>query len=1010
LEQAPVDWEKLQKGITGNLARTTPKTPRKHQLDAMNATHLHFKQHDRGKLIMACGTGKTYTALAIAENETQSSGLVLFLVPSIALLGQTLREWTADAKEPIKPIAICSDANSTKQFSKNEDIDATSVVDLALPASTNVKTIAKQFDYALGHDKPGMTVVFSTYQSIEVIAEAQKFVRKTYGDKATFDLIICDEAHRTTGVALSDEDASTFIKVHDNSFIQARKRLYMTATPRLYSDASKSKAALNDAVLCSMDDAKLYGEEIFRIGFGEAVEKDLLSDYKVLILTLRDEDMPKHVQKLIASKESEINSDDATKLIGTINALSKQVMHDEGLLTATDPNPMQRAVAFCARIKDSQRITNHYNQSGELFVEGLTPEMRAKMVRVASRHIDGSMPAPQRDELMSWLKSPSTDSNECRILTNVRCLSEGVDVPSLDAVIFLSSRNSQVDVVQSVGRVMRKAPGKKYGYIIIPVVVPSGVPAHEALNNNKSFDVVWTVLNALRAHDDRFNATINKIELNRKKPDNAIVGRPVFGDESMDGSHVADAEEAYARQMSRQLAIEFQQLQGVVYARMVEKVGDRRYWEQWAKDVADIAQRQEARIARLVQEDGTHKEAFANFLKGLQANINPSIDEAQAIDMLSQHIITKPVFDALFEGYSFVNANPISLVMQKMLDTLEAQALEKDHETLDKFYQSVRRRAEGIDNAEGKQKIIIELYEKFFKTAFPKLVEKLGIVYTPVEVVDFIIHSVDDVLKQEFGRSLSDENVHVLDPFTGTGTFMVRLLQSGLIAPADLQRKYANELHANELVLLAYYIAAVNIENAYHDLLGKDAAYQSFEGIVLTDTFQLNEETPATFAFRDVFPKNSERAEKQKKAPIRVIIGNPPYSAGQESANDNNQNAVYPALDRRIAATYAHKSTATNKNSLYDSYIRGIRWASDRIQAHPDGGIVAFVTNGSFIDGNAADGLRKCLAEEFDAIYVFNLRGNARTQGEVRRKEKDNVFGQGTRTPVAITLLVKRGS
>lgn len=1004
LQEAAVDWEKLDKGIHGEASRTPKKTLRLHQKESLEKTHEHFKNADRGKLIMACGTGKTFNSLRIAEHETDGKGLILFLVPSIALLGQTLREWSADANEPINAICICSDPEISRNRTKNEDTDNFSIVDLALPASTNTKDILHQFQHIKKKGNAGLTVVFSTYQSIEVIARAQKELLKNGFNE--FDMIICDEAHRTTGVSLAGEDESAFTKVHDNDFIKGKKRLYMTATPRLYSDDTKSKAAQAEAVLCSMDDPKLYGEEIYRIGFGEAVERSLLTDYKVLILTLSDKDVPPAVQKMIADKESEINTDDASKLIGCINALSKQILGDEGIIKETDPDPMRRAVAFCQNIAVSKKITATYNTATDAYISSLPADKKAQMVSIASKHIDGTMTAPDRDELLGWLKA-ETDNNECRILTNVRCLSEGVDVPSLDAVLFLSARNSQVDVVQSVGRVMRKSEGKKYGYIIIPVVVPSDVEADKALDDNDRYKVVWTVLNALRAHDDRFNATVNKIELNKHRPAQILVGRPEYGFDSEGNPKAVDADYAASetsKDISKQLALQFEQLQSIVFARMVQKVGDRRYWEQWAKSVAEIAERQVERISRLIADDKTHQKAFADFLSGLQKNINPSITQQEAIEMLSQHIITKPVFEALFEGYSFVKNNPISVSMQTMLDLLEDQAFDKDAATLQKFYESVKMRASGIDNAEGKQRIIIELYDKFFKTAFPKMVAKLGIVYTPVEVVDFIIHSVNEVLKKEFNRSIGDENIQILDPFTGTGTFITRLLQSGLIDKKDLARKYQHEIFANEIVLLAYYIAAVNIENAYHDAIG-DTDYIPFEGICLTDTFQLGESDESEKLFSEMFPQNSERVQRQKKAPLRVIMGNPPYSVGQTSANDNAQNQEYKKLNSRIASTYAALTYATNKNSLYDSYIKAFRWSTDRLDKN--GGIVCFVSNGAWIDGNSADGFRKSLENEFSAIYVFNLRGNARTQGELRRKEAGNVFGGGSRTPIAITLLVK---
>lgn len=1015
LQEAPVDWDKLEEGIHGEVSRITERKLKPHQSEALEKAHEYFKTEDRGKLIMACGTGKTFNALRIAEKETNGKGMILFLVPSIALLGQTLREWTTYAEEPINAICICSDPEISKKKIKNEEFDNFSIVDLALPASTKTKDILHQFEYAKNITTKGMTVVFSTYQSIDVIALVQKeLIKNGIGE---FDLIICDEAHRTTGVTLSDEDESAFVKVHDNKFIKAKKRLYMTATPRLYSDDSKSKAAKADAVLCSMDDEKLYGTEIYRIGFGKAVDEGLLTDYKVLILTLSDKDLPPVFN---TKDKSEIDTNDVTKIVGCINALSKQILGDEGIIKSTDPDPMQRSVAFCQSIAVSKKITALYNTSSELYINSLPGSEKDQMVSVSSMHIDGTMSAPVRDELLSWLKE-DIKTGESRILTNVRCLSEGVDVPSLDSVMFLSAKNSQIDVVQSVGRVMRKAPGKNYGYIIIPVVIPSDVEVEKALDNNERYKVVWTVLNALRAHDDRFNATINKIELNKKKPANILIGGiPNYFDRGENDKPIEKPGNSMTVKEVSQFAIQFEKLQNIVFAKMVQKVGDRRYWEQWAKNVAEIAERQVERINQLIKDKGEHQKAFEKFLEGLRKNINPSITQQEAVEMLSQHIITKPVFEALFEGYSFVKNNPISVSMQTMIDLLEGKTLKKetDTENLHKFYESVKMRASGIDNAEGKQRIIIELYDKFFKTAFPKMVEKLGIVYTPVEVVDFIIHSVSDVLKKEFGRSISDENVHILDPFTGTGTFISRLIQSNLINKKDLERKYKHEIHANEIVLLAYYIAAVNIENAYHDAIpfeyetkgnGKKKKikqeYVPFEGICLTDTFQLGESDEREKLFSEMFPQNSERVEKQMKAPLRVIFGNPPYSAKQKSANDNAQNQNYKKLDSRLAKTYVAETEATNKNALYDSYIKAFRWSSDRIDKN--GGIVCFVSNGSWLDGNGMDGFRKCLEKEFSSIYVFNLRGNARTSGELRQKEAGNVFGGGSRTPIAITLLIK---
>lgn len=992
LENSGVDWDKIFNGIYGKEALQNKKDLFEHQKNAIEKSHEYFKSENRGKLIMACGTGKTLTALKIAEKETNGNGLVLFLVPSIALLGQTLNEWNAQSDKPIYSIVICSDSKVEGKTVREDN----SVEDLPLPATTDTKVIKDRLEKALNNSNRGMIVVFSTYQSINVISEAQNKI-----NNFVFDLIICDEAHRTTGVSIAEQDESSFIKVHNNDFIKGHKRLYMTATPRIYSEDSKIKAKENSITLCSMDDEKLYGKEIYRIGFGKAVENGLLSDYKVLILTISSNNISESMQHMIADDSKEINTDDAAKLIGCINGLSKRIIGDNGLLKNEDPNFMKRAVAFCQSIKISKKITATFNGDLKEYYKDLNDNEKKEVANIEAKHIDGTMNATVRSGLLSWLKSEEeNDNNLCKILTNVKCLSEGVDVPSLDAVLFLSAKNSQVDVVQSVGRVMRKAEGKKYGYIIIPIFIPANEDPIKALDNNERYKVVWTVLNALRAHDDRFNAVVNKIDLNKQKPDNiAVVGIPENDGDGRENIKIKNKDNFL------QYHFNFAEYQGAIYAKLVDKVGDRKYWEQWSKDIADIAITYTKRINDLISKEGEHKKEFDKFLLSLQQNINPTIDRDNAIEMLSQHLITQPVFEALFENYSFVNSNPVSKSMANMIKLLENQAFSKELKDLEKFYQSIKMRASGIDNAEGKQKIILELYDKFFKTAFPKMVEKLGIVYTPLECVDFIVKSINVILKEEFESDISDKNVKIIDPFVGTGTFMTRLMKN--IEKEKLEYKYKNELYANEIILLAYYIASINIENTYHDIMGGE--YKSFEGISLTDTFQLNEDNDKDYKNNTplfpFFTENIERINKQLEAPIKVIMANPPYSIGQKSANDNAQNVSYPNLEERIRNTYVKYSKSTSNKSSYDTYIKAFRWASDRLE---ENGLIAFITNGSFLDGSASDGFRRCLENEFEKIYIINLRGDASFSGEERRKEADNVFGSGSRTPIAITFLVKK--
>lgn len=989
LDDSSIDWAKFSIEYPSTLTKKPSKTPFPHQKKAIENVLAGFKNADRGKLIMACGTGKTFTSLKLVEQMVPAGGTMLFLVPSISLLSQTLKEWTIEASVPLRSFAVCSDVSVGKRKT-DEDIPIT---DLAYPATTNTTKLVAKFS-ELPLDDEGITVVFSTYQSIDVVAQAQK------QGIPEFDLIVCDEAHRTTGVTLAGQDESAFVRVHDQNYLHAKKRLYMTATPRIYADASRAKAEEAGAVLADMSNTDLYGEEFHRLGFGEAVSIGRLTDYKVLVLAVDESYVSKRFQRLLTDEHSELTLDDAAKIVGCWNGLSKRSLTaDEFRL---DPEPMKRAVAFASNIAASKKLAGLFQQVVEAEIEAIdreTDENAADLLDVEVHHVDGTYNVLQRNMELDWLKQEPGSGN-ARILTNAKCLSEGVDVPALDAVMFLNPRDSVVDVVQSVGRVMRKLEGKQYGYVILPIGVPADMDPATALNDNKKYKVVWQVLQALRAHDERFDAEVNKIDLT-KKTDRLQVGIVGKGGTKQD----RDSDVDYG---SVQLDIpELDQWRDAILAKIVEKVGERRYWENWAKDVAGIASAHMTRIRTLVDgADAVLHDEFARFLKGLQDNLNPYISENDAIEMLSQHLITKPVFDALFEGYAFSEHNPVSLVMQHMIDALEGRNLEAETGRLSKFYESVSTRAAGITDAAAKQSIVKELYEKFFQTAFSGTSDRLGIVYTPNEIVDFIIHSVDDALKAEFGASLSDRGVHILDPFTGTGTFIVRLLQSGLIKPEDLAYKYRYELHANEIVLLAYYVAAINIEETYHSIAGGD--YVPFDGIVLTDTFQMSEaDDKNELAGMEVFPENNERVETQKALDIRVVLGNPPYSAAQESADDGNENLKYRTLDGRIAETFVASSSAQLKYKIYDSYVRALRWSADRIG---DAGVVAFVSNGSFIDSNSLDGVRKALATEFSDIYVVNLRGNQRMGGEQSRREGGKIFGSGSRATIAISVLVKNPS
>ena len=920
LASRPFDWPDLVRQQPEALSwRAEPYRLRPHQQAAFDDTISGFVEHDRGKLIMACGTGKTFAALRIAEAVAGVGGRVLYLVPSISLFQQSMREWAEQRSVLHRYVGICSDTRAGRN-----DEDAT-LQELEIPVTTDPAAIGAALRNA---PTDAMTAVFCTYHSLGLVERAQD------DGAPPFDLVLCDEAHRTTGVERPGDPTSPFVLVHDAERIRAGKRLYMTATPRIYTEGARVKAASHNVEVFSMDDPATYGPEFHRLPFSRAVERDLLSDYKVVVLAMSERHVDGALQAHLAAGGGEINLTDAAKIVGCWRALQNPENRD----AANGPiRPLGRAIAFTNTIRASRLLEAHWDGIVAQAV-GMLPEAeRPEAFRCDTRHVDGQHHALDRKARIEWLKGRANGT--CRILSNARCLSEGIDVPALDAVLFMSPRNSQVDIVQAVGRAMRKAPGKDYGYIVLPIAVPAGVEAAAALDDNERFAAVWSVLRALRSHDDRLDAEINKIDLNDRPTDRIIFSVPEPGDgDPLDAPRLPFP------------PLDFPP--GAIYAKIVEKCGDRKYWENWAKDVADIFSRLVTRIEGLLDnpDNETLREWFEAFHGELRVSINESIDRASAVDMMAQHILTRPVFEALFEGYDFADGNPVARALDSLRGDFGEFGLENETRDLERFYESVRLRARGLDNSAARQRVLMELYERFFATALKKDADRLGIVYTPKEIVDFILASADRVLRDEFGRSLGDEGVHVLDPFTGTGIFLVRLLQSALIPDADLGRKYREELHANEIVLLAYYIAAIHIEEAFHGRLG-GGDYEPFGGIVLTDTFNLH--TERTGFPREWLPDNSARAERQQGLPIQVIVGNPPWSAGQRSSADDNPNVDYPELEDRVTNTYAARSTATLKNSLYDTYKMAIRWASDRIGER---GVVAFVTNGSWIDGNADSG------------------------------------------------------
>ena len=964
LESANVDWSEYPHSF---VSLQKPFTLRQHQQIALKDVIDGFKSNDRGQLIMACGTGKTLTSLHIAQKMYGKGSMILYVVPSISLISQSMRDWSNNCTIPYNFMAVCSD----KTVSTDED---SSLSDLECPVSTDPKTLK---DHLKLLSKERMNVIFSTYQSIKVVQNVMKGKQ--------FDLILCDEAHRTTGV----EGKSYFTTVHNDKNISSKKRLYMTATPKVYSDNVKN----NNDNISSMDDDKIYGPTFHRLTFTQAVEQGILCDFRVRILKVSANKVDQEFQKAI-SEEGEISLDDMSKYAGIWHGLKHPNDKDK------DQKLLQRVIAFTNRIKVSKKFAgiekddDGVDRSFENAVARYEDKYKSKQ-SVNVRHMDGKTNSNKRRQDLEWLKDSNQDKDTCRIISNARCLSEGVDVPALDGIVFVNPRKSQIDVIQAVGRVMRKSDStnKKYGYVIIPVVVPAGIPEHESLDNNKAFKPVWQVLKALRSHDEDLNREISLLALSK---DTEIT------------SNITDRIQVLALDSNLQETVLTTEFLQHMESKLVDTVGTRIYVEQFGKLAGEKSRIIKAQIENRINNNKNIKQEIDNFHKDLKELINDSVTFESTVQAISQHLVLAPIFNKLFSD-DFITYNPISKAFNDIVDKV---GLKEELKELEKFYDIVKQTISGIKEDASRQDCITRIYDNFFKGADPKGSEKHGIVYTPIQIIDFIIHSIQDILVSEFGKDFADNNVKILDPFTGTGSFITRLIRSGYL-DSNLTKKYEQDIYANELTLLAYYVATVNIETTFKNrCIGHREI--PFEGINYTDTFTHNPKyhtgdsqyTKTQTRLNERFKNSHERIRRQNKLRVDVIMGNPPYSAGQDNFNDNNQNISYPELDKRIDDTYARKTKELDpKNgriaTIHDSYIRSIRWASDRIGKS---GVIGFVTNGSFIRTSTTTGIRALLLEEFTDIYCFDLRGNIRLYD---KKEGGNVFGNKTQTPITIIILVK---
>ena len=1100
LESWPVDWLAGLEDPDAVEWASEPKRPFPHQQEALIEISKGFQEHCRGTVVMPCGTGKSLVAMWAAEEHAGQGGSVLYAVPSIALMGQTMREWARNRSIAHSYFGVCSDP-STGRLPRGAADELTAV---QIPVSTDRADIARRLAEAPRPDE--MRVVLTTYHSLPVVADAIEQANQAIRDGGQgfepFDLFVLDEAHRTTGI--EDAEAKTgrvsgFKLAHDDSRLPALRRLYMTATPRVFTPRLKAKAAKmseeagRDLDSYSMDDDAVYGPRFFKMAFSDAIDHGLLTDYRVLVVgkragsnelsdayveVLRTED----ARRKSSARGGLVAEGYATKLLGVLDALAapKTVRSDpqrmSGQIAPQTGAPLRSAILFASTVAKS-KLVGESGAFAELLgndhslLSAISDDLRAKsraegeaqpILHIETDHMDGNTRADVRARQLSWLRAASAAQDPlqyagsdgegrgqvqgdggdqrgatCRVLANAKVLSEGVDVPALDAVVFMDPRKSTIDITQAVGRAIRRAEGKELGYIVIPVVVPEGTQmTSEEVLAGSDFSTVWEVVRALRSHDDRVDHWLNGV--GTKPPIDVIA--PDDGDS--DAEDADDADPA-VDQLALDLQIK-QRLEREVFSKMVDLCGDRQMWPTWGKNAAKVCDQVRDRLSGELLAPMEAQQEFETFLTAIRETAGERITYHDAQEMVAQHVVTIPIFDALFADSGFAKENPMSKAMDRLLAALAQHSGHIDADNaanlagfdlaeqvfgaelapLTRAYRTMRSMLSDDITPAQKVDLMRQIYDGFFAHAMEDVTKRLGIVYTPVEIVDFMVRATDAICRKHFGKGLTAEGVHILDPFVGTGTFIHQILtikgadDRPIIRREDLARKYRHELHATDLVLLAYYVAALKIEAGMESRDGfDDGQFQQFENIVYGDTFLQNDAISSSRL--EGTDDNTLIAQMQSQLPIRVIMSNPPWSAGQKRANDDNPNIGYPEIEQRVRDTYGKRHREVTGQGSGKSggnlYVEAIRWASDRVgdplpttaRRRPEApGVVAFVHPNSLATGTSLAGMRAALRDEFSDIYVINLRGDAYKQGEEFKREGDKLFGGGSRNGVQITFLV----
>ncbi len=1086
LSQANVSWGELATAGKGMLVRKPLKKIRDYQREAIEKLkeELNIRKNQKATLVMACGSGKTYTSQIATEELAGGGKRVLYAVPSLALMAQTIRAWCEEEDfegrgVKLAVIPVCSDTQVGKAGGSGQR-RAADLAQLEIPPTTDSQEIMQQMAVSLDHQT--MLVLFSTYQSLPQVLEAQKL------GAPDFDFGFMDEAHRTTGVE-KDNNSHTDLEGNIGPFqlahesIKINKRVYMTATPKVFTEAAKVRKKQEEKSIWSMDDLNVYGEQCYRLSFGKAISKNILSDYKV-VLSQSPSGLCQDVLHKFAHTDSakELTEHSAkmltegtvAQMIGLYNTLRGN-RHD-----TAGWQPLAKTIVYTTRKIDSKRFANVFPIFAE-YLDSLADNEDEPTI--TAQHVDGTMGANERAEKLHWLDSARQDG-EIRLLSNAKVLSEGVDVPSLDALCFLQPKGSEIDIVQSVGRVMRKVEHKNFGYIILPLILPDTTKDFgKYIRGDDFWKTTWAVLRALRSHDERFARELGIIGLEGYRlPANMVctttqddLSSKVIGfgenlgdtsgsvsvsqnrakedkddgegKEVVDASGLWETPEGKAPEFSSTQngqngqnlqfdhsgkpvtttpievfetlplplgeLLETQLDEAVSYilkniaSTTLEKVGDRHYWNTWSRDAHTAYETIHQRLVNLHEKEMVVRILIDKTAEGLYATLGTRATSHEVISMLAQFIVMKPVFNAMFGSPQYFEDSPISSAMAELVEGLSIYRLENEAANLENFYQSVIESAEAIDRPKDRQDLIKHLYQDFIRKAFPNEARKYGVIYTPIEIVDFILRSVDWSLKEILGvpDGIASENVEVLDPFSGTGTFLVRLVQNEQLLPdAKLEHKFRHNLHSTEIMALPYWATEVNLEQAYQTR--KPGKYVPYENGVLADTFTMSlpvqKQTKLNFP-SEATKENYDRAIRQDEKKITVIVGNPPWQAAIEAGESAKPAKAWPYIAQRVTETFGAAATDAKKIAMYDTYILALRWASDRINGK---GVIGFVTNNGWLTSSSGSGIRRVIEEEFDHAYVTNLRGKLVTgdASNERKREGGSVFPNKVGTQIVILV------